>query len=198
MAETIEQRPGIERCEGALEKLFALTLMDLAEFEWCHQDGHDWEVGRWPGLRLTLLAQPEWGPHRPPFAICPPPGNGNEVPFIVLIALREGITRSYSYTGGTSVSVFPLTAAEIRRDVRSCAHRVFDFAVRLQLRHLEARYARLGRQVMPMLPCMKTTMEIASRFTAPMSGIYTAQMRTGLADSILRRALLDEKPYTRE
>ena len=107
MAETIEQRPGIERCEGALEKLFALTLMDLAEFEWCHQDGHEWEVGRWPGLRLTLLAQPEWGPHRPPFAICPPPGNGNEVPFIVLIALREGITHSYSYTGGTSVSVFP-------------------------------------------------------------------------------------------
>jgi hypothetical protein len=193
MVETIE-RPGIERCEGALEKLFALTLMDLAEFEWCHQDGHDWEVGRWPGLRLTLLAQPEWGPHRPLFAICPSPGNGNEVPFIVLIELREGITRSY--TGGTSVSVFPLTAAEIRRDVRSCAHRVFDFALRLQLRHLEARYARLGRQVMPMLPCMETTMEIASRFTAPMSGIYTAQMRTGLSHSILRRALLDEKPYT--
>jgi hypothetical protein len=45
---------------------------------------------------------------------------------------------------------------------------------------------------------METTMEIASRFTAPMSGIYTAQMRTGLADSILRRALLDEKLCTRE
>jgi hypothetical protein len=39
---------------------------------------------------------------------------------------------------------------------------------------------------------MKTTMEIAFRFTAPISGIYTAQMSKGLADSILRRALLDE------
>jgi hypothetical protein len=168
MSATIEQRLGIDRCERAVETLFALTLMDLAEFEWCHQDGHEWELGRWPGLRLTLLAQPEWGPHRPPFAICPLPGDGDGVPFIVLIPLRGEITRSYSDTGGTSVSVFPLTAAEIRRDVSSCAHRVFDLAVRLQLRHLEAKYAK------PNLPCMKDTMELASRFTAPMAGIYTA------------------------
>lgn len=183
MAETIEQRLGIDRCERSVETLFALTLMDLAEFEWCHQAGHEWEVGRWPGLQLTLLAQPEWGPHRPPFAICPLPGNGNEVPFIVLIALGEGITSLSSDTGGTSVSIFPLTAGEIQRDVRSCAHRVFDLAVRLQLRHLEARYNRLRRQAVPTLPCMKAMMEISSRFTAPMSGIHTAQMSTGLADS---------------
>lgn len=171
MAETIEQRVGIDRCERAVETLFALTLMELAEFEWCRHAGHEWEVGRWPGLRLTLLAQPTWGPHQPPFAICPVPGKGNEVPFIVFITLREAITHSYSYIGGTSVSVFRVTAAEIRRDVRFCAHRVFDLAVRLQLSHLEARYARVGRQPMPILPCMKTTMKIASPFTAPMSGI---------------------------
>ena len=183
MAETIEQRLGIDRCERAVETLFALTLMDLADFKWGHQNGHEWEVGRWPGFRLTLLAQPEWGPHRPPFAICPLPGNGNEVPFIVLIALGEGITSLHSDTGGTSVSIFPLTAVEIQRDVRSCAHRVFDLAVRLQLRHLEARYNRLRRQAVPTLPCMKAMMEISSRFTAPMSGIHTAQMSTGLANS---------------
>jgi hypothetical protein len=185
MAETIEQRLGIDRCERSVETLFALTLMDLAEFEWSHQDGHEWEVGRWPGLRLTLLAQPAWGPHRPPFAICPLPGNGNEVPFIVLIAVGEGITSLYSDTGGTSVSIFPLTAVEIQRDVRSCAHRVFDLAVRLQLRHLEARYNRLSRQAVPTLPCMKAMMEISSRFTAPMAGIHTAQLSTRLADSSL-------------
>ena len=185
MAETSQQRIGIDRCEGALQTLFALTLMELAKFEWRPQDGHEWEVGRWPGFRLTLLAQPEWGPHRPPFAICPLPGNGNEVPFIVLIALGEGITSLSSDTGGTSVSIFPLTAVEIQRDVRSCAHRVFDLAVRLQLRHLEARYNRLRRQAVPTLPCMKAMMEISSRFTAPMSGIHTAQMSTGLADSSL-------------
>jgi hypothetical protein len=189
MAATIEQRLGIDRCERPIEMLFALTLMELAEFKWSHDNGHEWEVGRWPGLRLTLLAQPEWGPHRPPFAICPLPGSGNEVPFIVLIALGEGITRSYSDTRGASVSVFPLTAAEIRRDVRSCAHRVFDLAVRLQLRHLEAKYARLGCQAMLILPCMKATMEIASPFTAPMSGIYTAQMSIDLADSSLPRVV---------
>lgn len=196
MAATIEQRLGIDRCERPVEMLFALTLMELAEFKWCHDHGHEWEVGRWPGLRLTLLAQPEWGPHRPPFAICPLPGSGNEVPFIVLIALGEGITRSYSDTRGSSVSVIPLTAAEIRRDVRSCAHRVFDLAVRLQLRHLESKHARLGCQAMPILPCMKATMEIASRFTAPMSGIYMAQMSIGLAHSSLPpRVVAIQQPH---
>jgi hypothetical protein len=185
MAETIEPRLGIDRCERSVETLFALTLMDLADFKWRHQNGHEWEVGRWPGLRLTLLAQPQWGPHRPPFAICPLPGNGNEVPFIVLIALGGRITSLSSDTGGTSLSIFPLTAVEIRRDVRSCAHRVFDLAVRLQLRHLEARYNRLRRQAVPTLPCMKATMEISSRFTAPMAGIYRAQPSEGLASTQL-------------
>lgn len=175
MAETIEQCAGIDRCQGAVQTLFTLTLMELAEFEWRPQDGHEWEVGRWPGLRLTLLAQPEWGPHRLPLAICPPPRNDNEVPFMLLIALRQRIDGSYSETGSTSVSIFTLTPAEIRRDVRSCAHRVFDLAVRLQLRHLEARYGRSSRQAVPILPCMKSLMKSQYRFTAPMSGIYTAQ-----------------------
>ena len=45
MAETIEQRLGIDRCERRVEILFALTLMDLAEFEWCYENGHEWEEG---------------------------------------------------------------------------------------------------------------------------------------------------------
>jgi hypothetical protein len=172
MAETIRQRVGIDRCEGSLQTLFALTLMDLAEFEWRRPDGHGWEVGRWPGLRLTLLAQPESGPHQAPFAICPLPQNDNEVPFILLISLRQAIPSSFSDTQCTSVSIFTLTPVEIQRDPRSCAHRVFDRAVQLQLRHVEARYARY-RQALPGLPCMKATLEIAERFTAPMSAMET-------------------------
>ena len=79
----------------ALQTLFALTLMELAEFEWRRPEGHGWEVGRWPGLRLTLLAQPESGPHRVPLAICPLPGNDNEIPFILLISLRHTIDSAY-------------------------------------------------------------------------------------------------------
>jgi hypothetical protein len=31
MTETIDQRVGIDRCEGALQTLFALTLMEIAD-----------------------------------------------------------------------------------------------------------------------------------------------------------------------
>ena len=184
MADTIRQRVGIDRCEGSLQTLFALTLMDLAEFEWRRPDGHGWEVGRWPGLRLTLLAQPESGPHQAPFAICPLPGNDNVVPFILLISLRQAIPSSFSDTQGTSVSIFTLTPVQIQRDPRSCAHRVFDRAVQLQLRHVEARYARY-RQALPGLPCMKATMEIAARFTAPMSGMEAEPNRMTIGSSLL-------------
>jgi len=178
MAETIEQRVGIDRCEGAFQTLFALTLMNLAAFDWRRPDDHEWEVGRSPGLRLTLLAQPEWGPYRPPFAICPVPRNGYEVRFILLIALRRRIDISYSDTGDTSVSVLNFTPIEIKRDVRFCAHRVFDLAVRLQQSDLEARYMRSRRRALPMLPCMKAMMEIQYRFTAPMAGIHRSNLST--------------------
>src|SRR5262245_22461715 len=109
MAEIIEQRVGIDRCDGALQTCFALTLMELGKFEWRCGDGHEWEVGRWPGLRLTLLSQPEWGPHRPAFAICPQPENDNEVPFILLIALQEGKHGTYEETQGTAATLLNIT-----------------------------------------------------------------------------------------
>jgi hypothetical protein len=55
MMETLDQRVGIERCEGALQTLFALTLMELGKFEWRRPEVHGWEVGWWPGLRLSSL-----------------------------------------------------------------------------------------------------------------------------------------------
>ena len=89
MAETTEQRVGIDRCEGALQIFFALTLMELGKFEWRCDDSDEWEVGRWPGLGLALLAQPKWGPHQLHFAICPLPGNGHEVLHSAYIAWRK-------------------------------------------------------------------------------------------------------------
>ena len=115
MTKPIDQRVGIERCEGALQTLFTLTLMELAKFEWRRPEGHGWEVGRWPGLRLTLLAQPESGPHRVPLAICPLPGTDNEVPFILLISVRLTLDSAYSDSPSTSVSIFTLTPMEIHR-----------------------------------------------------------------------------------
>ena len=183
MVESIERPVGIDRCHGALQTLFALTLMELGKFEWRRPNDHEWEVGRWPGLELTLLAQPQWRPDRPPFAICPFPGSDGGVPFIMLIAFRHDINNSYLITGDTSVSVSTLTRVEIQRDVRLSAHRVFDAAMWLQLPLLEDRYKRVSRSsVLPFLPCMKSMAKIQYRFTAPMSGIHTAQMSTGLAE----------------
>jgi len=173
MAETTEQRIGIDRCESAFQTLFGLTLMELGKFDWRGKDSHHWEVGRWPGLRLTLLAQPEWGPHRPHFAICPLPGDSNEVPFILLTALGGRIESAYPNTENTSVTLLHITIEQVQRDVTACAHRVFDLALRLQYPHLEARYVRFNRLGLPNLPCMRSLMKIQYHFTAPMSGIHT-------------------------
>ncbi len=171
MATTIDQPLGIDRCPGRLHTLFALTLMELGKFEWRSQNDHEWEVGRWPGLQLILLAKPQYGRERPPFAICPLPGKDGGVPFILLIAFTEDIDRSYSAAADTSVSVSTVTPVEIQRDVRICAHRVFDAAVWLQLPHLEASYMRLSRRNFS-LPCMKSLMEKQYPFTAPASPIH--------------------------
>jgi hypothetical protein len=39
-------------------------------FEWREPEDHPWEVGRWNGWMLALLAQPEYGYYRPDFGIC--------------------------------------------------------------------------------------------------------------------------------
>lgn len=182
MAETNKHKQcvGIDRCADSLQTCFALTLMYLGEFEWRRAEGHEWEVGRWPGLRLTLLAHPQWGPHRPAFAICPLPRSANEVPFIVLVALRDRIETLSGETGDTSVSLCNFTPVEVQRNVWACAHRVFDLAVRLQLPYLEARYIRFSRRVAPSLPCMKSLGESQYRFTALISGIYGPQHMIGI------------------
>ena len=170
MAEIIEQFVGIDRCQRTLHTLFALELIELGKFEWRRRNDHEWEVGRWPGLELTLLAQPEWRSQRAPFAICPFPGNDGAVPFILLIAFQRHTDASDSI-GDTSVSISTVTTVELQRDVRMCAHQIFDAAVWLQLPHLEARRMRVHRRTLPTLPCMKSLSEIQSRFTAPPAGI---------------------------
>jgi hypothetical protein len=174
MAKSIERPVGIDRCPGALHTLFALTLIELGAFEWRRATDHEWEVGRWRGLQLTLLAQPQWRQEQLPFAICPLPGSDGGVPFIMLVAFGDGIDHSYLCTGDTSLSISTLTRVEVQRDVTICAHQVFDAALWLQLPHLEARYKRLSRSNLPFLPCMKSMAEIQYRFTAPAAAINIA------------------------
>ena len=172
MAELIERFVGIDRCRRTLHTLFALELIELGKFEWRRRNDHEWEVGRWPGLELTLLAEPEWQSERAPFAICPFPGSDGSVAFILLIAFQHQRNTSYSIAGDTSVSVSTLTTVDVQRDVTICAHEVFDTAVWLQLPNLEARHMRLARRMLPKLPCMKSTMEMQYAFTAPAAAIH--------------------------
>jgi len=172
MPELIERPVGIDRCRRTLHTLFALELIELGKFEWRRRNDHEWEVGRWPGLELTLLARPEWQAERAPFAICPFPGSDGGVSFILLIAFQHHTNVSYSTTGDTSVSVSTLTTVDVQRDVTMCAHEVFDTALWLQLPNLEARHMRLARRISPKLPCMKSMMEMQHPFTAPAADIY--------------------------
>ena len=171
MAEIITHPVGIDRCKGALHILFALTLMELGKFEWRRPNDHEWEVGRWPGVELTLLAEPLWRSDRVSFAICPFPGHDGGVPFILLIAFQHEIESSDSVIGDTSVSVTTLTRVDAQRDVRICAHRAFDAALWLQLPYLEARHIRLSRPMLPNLPCTNSIVQIQARFTAPTTPI---------------------------
>ena len=171
MAQIHEQFVGIDRCRRTLHTLFALELIELGKFEWRRRNDHEWEVGRWPGLELTLLAQPEWRSERAPFAICPFPGSDGGVPFILLVAFQHHTDVTESTIGDSSVSVSTVTMVELQRDVRMCAHQIFDTAVWLQLPHLEARRMRVNRRILPNLPCMKSLSEIQSRFTAPTADI---------------------------
>ena len=180
MAAIIEQFVGIDRCQRTLHTLFALELIELGRFEWRRRNDHEWEVGRWPGLELTLLAQPEWRSQRVPFAICPFPGNDGTVPFILLIAFQQPADTSRWTISDTSVSVSTVTTVELQRDVRICAHQIFDAAVWLQLPHLEARHMKVSRRILSNLPCMKATAEIQSRFTAPATAVHMADPTTSI------------------
>lgn len=171
MAESVEQLVGIDRCGGTLRTLFALELIDLAKFEWRRRKDHEWEVGRWPALELTLLAQPLWRSYRASFAICPFPASDGSVPFILLIAFQNEIDSSDSIVGDTTVSVTTLTRAEAQRDIRICAHLAFDTALWLQLPILEERYRRSSHRILQNLPCMKSLAEIQSGFIAPMAAM---------------------------
>lgn len=192
MSETIDQPVGLDRCRRTLHTLFALELIELGKFVWRRRNDHEWEVGRWPGLELTLLAQPEWQSQRAPFAICPFPGSDGSVPFILVIAFQSH-TVPDSTSGDTSVSVTSVPTIELQRDVRIYAHQIFDAALWLQLPHLEKRYMRPKDQEVerplekdtsanehhwPKLPCMKSLMDKQYPFTAPASAIHIRALST--------------------
>jgi hypothetical protein len=74
VAETIRQRVGIERCKGSLQTLFALTLMDLAEFEWRRPDGHGMGSGSVARLGADPAGTTGIGTAPSPICDLSPPG----------------------------------------------------------------------------------------------------------------------------
>src|SRR5215471_19659108 len=81
---------GIARCESPLEEKLAKAFSTLSRFEWRKSDDHYWEVGRWPGWGLTLLAQPEYGHYRADFGICTWVGIGEGAPPFIVIVEVDG------------------------------------------------------------------------------------------------------------
>ena len=146
-------RYGIERCESALEEKLARGFARLAGFEWRRPEDHPWEVGRWPGWFLALLAQPEYGRYRADFGISTWVHEDNEeTPFIIIIEVdghnyheRTKEQAEYDksrdrFMTATNAKVFRFTGREVWRDAEACAAEVFTYVTCIQQQHLEKKF----------------------------------------------------------
>ena len=149
------EKLGIERCESPLEDALARAFAKLARFEWRRPNDHPWEIGRWPGWFLTLLAQPEYGPYRADFGVCtwihddaaPPP-------FIVIVEVdgheyheRTKEQAEYDksrdrFMTSTEAKVFRFTGREVHRDAKGCAYEVLEYVMRIQQQHLGEEFKK--------------------------------------------------------
>jgi very-short-patch-repair endonuclease len=148
-------RVGIERCESPLEEKLAYAFSTLSRFEWRQPDDDPWEVGRWPGWFLALLAQPEYGPYRADFGISSWVHEDDESPpFIVIIEVdghdyhertKEQAERDKSrdrFMTATEARVFRFTGREVWRDAEACAAEVLEYVIRIQQKHLEDEFRK--------------------------------------------------------
>jgi very-short-patch-repair endonuclease len=148
-----DKRVGIERCESPLEEKLAHAFSKLARFEWRKPADHPWEVGRWPGWFLTLLAQPEYGPYRVDFGISTWVHDDNgPPPFIVIVEVdghdyhertREQAEYDKSrdrFMTATDARVFRFTGREVWRDAEACAYEVLEYVIKIQQAHLDEEF----------------------------------------------------------
>ena len=87
------EKKGIERCESPLEEKLANAFSTLSRFEWRKPDDHPWEVGRRPGLFLTLLARPLFAAQ----------GEGRRAAGVLGRQRRRGIRPQASHGGGQPI-----------------------------------------------------------------------------------------------
>jgi very-short-patch-repair endonuclease len=147
---------GIERCESPLEEKLAHAFSKLSRFELRKPGDHPWEVGRWPGWFLTLLAQPQYGPYRADFGISTWVHDGNEPPpFIVIVEVdghdhheRTKEQAEYDksrdrFMTATDAKVFRFTGREVWRDAEACAYEVLEYVIRIQQQHLNEEFIKV-------------------------------------------------------
>lgn len=150
-----QQKVGINRCGSPLEEALAKAFSRLARFEWREPTAHAWEVGRWPGWFLVLLAQPSYGNFRPDLAITTWVNEQRDIPpFIVIIEVdghdyHERTKEQAEYDKSrdrfmtrTHAKVFRFTGREVWRDPDACAYEVFEYVLELQQPHLDAEFTK--------------------------------------------------------
>ena len=150
-----DTKAGIERCESPLEEKLAHAFASLSRFEWRNPDDHFWEVGRWPGWFLALLAQPEYGPYRADFGISPYDFDEDGSPaFIVVIEVdghdyheRTKEQAEYDksrdrFMTATNVKVLRFTGREVYLDAEACALEVLTYVFSLQRDHLTEEWKK--------------------------------------------------------
>jgi very-short-patch-repair endonuclease len=146
---------GIDRCQSPMERLLIDAFATVSRFEWRRGAEHRWEVGRWPGWFLSLLAQPQYDRYRPDFGICTWVYPEDEAPpFIVIVEVdghdfhektKEQAKRDKSrdrFMTATEARVFHFTGSEVYRDAQACAVEAFEYVLKHQQRHLEEEFKK--------------------------------------------------------
>jgi very-short-patch-repair endonuclease len=150
---------GIDRCQSPLEQQLAHAFAALSRFEWRAPDHHPWEVGRWPGWFLALLAQPQYDGYRADFGISTWAHLEDELPpFIVIIEVdghdfhektKEQVRRDKSrdrFMTATEARVFRFSGSEVYQDAEACAADVLEYVFKLQQEHLEDEFKKFLRK----------------------------------------------------
>ena len=149
---------GIERCGSPLELELAKAFSRQARFQWRKPEDHPWEVGRWPGWFLTLLAQPHYDRYRPDFSISTWAHEDDDLlPFVVVVEVdghdyhertkeqAEYDKRRDRFMTSTEARVFRFTGREVYRDADACACEILEYVIKVQQDHLDEDFIKFIR-----------------------------------------------------
>ena len=148
-----ERLQGIERCQSPLEIVLAQALAEAIPFTWRESGDHEWEVGRWKGWMLALLAQPAYDKYRPDFGICTWVHDPTEAPPFILIVevdghefherTKEQVRRDKErdrFMTTTGAKILRFSGSEVHSDPTACAEQILQYAIELQKPHLTEQF----------------------------------------------------------